>query len=45
MVAVAVRDVNRRQVLPAAPHPIDEDVVLVDGHEGVDEYRIPPGVG
>jgi hypothetical protein len=41
VIAVAVSDVNRRQVLSTALDPIDEGVVLVDRHEGVDENRVP----
>jgi hypothetical protein len=40
-IAVAVRYINRRQVLAAGPDPIHQDVVLDDGHESVDEDRAP----
>src|SRR2546425_1029812 len=44
MVAVAVRSVDRRQVLAARRDPIHERTGLLDGDEGVDQNGVPLAV-
>jgi hypothetical protein len=44
VIAVAVRNVNCRQVLSTGLDPIGQYFVLVDSHKGVDENRIPLAV-
>jgi len=41
MIAVAVRSVDRGQILSARRDPIDQRPVLVDGDEGIDKDRVP----
>ena len=40
MIAVAVRNIDGRKVLPTGPDPIREYIVMVGSQECVDENRI-----